>query len=64
MGYFKNFIVFRCSRCGRVMNGYGYVFENGEIFCSRCIICTNEYTRTLKGGTEDEYGNYYNSILH
>ena len=37
MGYFKNFIRFRCSCCGRLMNGDGYVFDDGAIFCFRCI---------------------------
>ena len=37
MGYFKNFIRFRCSCCGIVTNGDGYVFEDGAIFCFRCI---------------------------
>ena len=37
MGYFKNFIRFRCSCCGIVTNGDGYVFDDGAIFCFRCI---------------------------
>ena len=44
MGYFKNFIRFRCSCCGRVTNGDGYVFENGEIFCFMCISEMNDQT--------------------
>lgn len=42
MGYFKNFIRFRCSCCGRVMNGDGYVFDDGAIFCFRCISEMND----------------------
>lgn len=37
MGYFKNFIRFRCSCCGIVTNGDGYVFDDGAIFCFKCI---------------------------
>ena len=37
MGYFKNFIRFRCSCCGRLTNGDGYVFDDGAIFCFKCI---------------------------
>ena len=42
MGYFKNFIRFRCSCCGRLMNGDGYVFDDGAIFCFRCISEIND----------------------
>ena len=42
MGYFKNFIRFRCSCCGKVMNGDGYVFDDGAIFCFKCISEMND----------------------
>ena len=37
MGYFKSFFRFRCSCCGRITSGYGYVYEDGKIFCVGCI---------------------------
>ena len=46
MGYFKNFIRFRCSCCGRVMNGTGYVFDDGAIFCFRCISEINDQKKS------------------
>lgn len=42
MGMYKYFRIFRCSCCGILSSGDGYVFEDGTIFCMECISEMND----------------------